>query len=914
MLDSPAPRRTRKSSLSESIDLTASPLRRTTRAMSSDREITASPLPTRATRRSMGNVAESDEESIIETTTPGRSKVARKNARKSTMISPTIDLIEEEPEEENQKMETSKNESEMSANELELRNRSISKSPNVSISPQKTRELSVVLDKVKDKSTLNFSALDDDDEEETEKPGKIFKHRNQFSKDKTSDDAEISFDDGDNSEIEKFSSNAKSQSAKKTTLENVMDNVKMLGDILLSPTRMFRGRKSIHGESSSNSENELAKMMEDFVPDDDVVMNSPKSGPKTPKSVQKTPKNVEGTPVTTAKTPKSSEKATSITETPKKTPESAEKIPATPKSAVKTLVEAPKSAAKSPKGAEKIPTILQTPKSAAKTPKSSEKTPVPVTVETPKSAAKTPKSAGTITELIENIQKTPKSSEKTPKSSDKTPAQTPKSVEIPKSAAKTQTTPKSAPKSASKTPAKDSPKALNGNGLHHEITIGADEMDITSKDASMSDMEISMSSPSKNGSAKLSPVKTDMKTVSIEKIQLNTSVVQESTEQSPKMNKSLSKYIETVQTSSERRKSIAAPKSPLTPLSRSWTHSIRKSADGVIDTISHEAEPEVVKASPRKHKPISSDESDDDHEQNPFVDDEAEVGSEEESITESMRNYLEENEIPEEGESIGSQDSNELDDEEDEEDNESFIDDGEVSVTYDLDSEEEKIENAPKRRSRIIKPSSSSEDEEKEEDVKALEKSLVKTITVSAEVEEDSEEIEEEAPEVEEEAPEVEESAVIEPVKTKKRKRNSDMNESVVGKKKRAKLNESANESEAKHMEDLSVEAEPAEPKLRKLKKVMDPTKSADIHSVLTKCNAFMGAYEEGKKANMARKREKKALKMAKKQQALKEAAAENLDSSNGENKENAPKKKKKKAKKQKPVEGEFENVFVAKT
>lgn len=870
VVDSPALRRTRKSSLSESIDVTASPLRRTTRAMSNDREVTASPVPsTRASRRSAVN--ESDDDSTVDlTVTPGRTKTMRKNARKSTMISPTIDLIEEEPEEE--KLEISKDESEMNADELELRNRSISKSPASSISPLKARELSVVLEKVKDKSGINFSALEneDDDDEEMEKPGKIFKHRHQFSKDKTSGEAEISFNDGGTSMIEKYSSKAKRLSAQKTTFDDVMerlsketeneDDSKENGNeskesidlMMVSPSKLVRGRRSIHGEGKSESEDELTKMMEDFVPDDDVVMNTPQQQSKSKAS--KTPENV-------AKTPKNASKSPKIIETPK-TPKTSEKLQETPKTAPKT----PKSVNEVllPQSKEKTP---KTPQSTAKTPG------------TPNGSGKTPKSVSKMTELVA----TPQNNVKTPQGAVKTP----------KSAVKTPKNP------SSKTP-ENTPKLVICEEANAEETLGADEMDIT-KDASISDMEISMTSNRENEDSNISPVLTDVKEVSIEKISRRSlgqkAEVQQNDVESPKVNKSFTSYLEQVTKSSERRKTLGNGNGE-TVSSSSWTQSVRRSAPATIDA-SHEKEPEVIKASPRKRKPISSDESDDDHENNSFVDDEAEVGSEGESITESERQYLKDHEIPEDGESIGSQDSNEFDEEEDDDENNSFIDDDEVSVTYDLNSEEEKIESEEKpkkRKSRIIAPSSSEDEDEEKADEKPEKEQKEEQEEIP--VENGDEEMAA-APETPEESPEVA------PAKTKKRKRDSGMNESVVGKKKRVRLNDSANEAEAMHMEDLSAEVEEvAEPKKpKKVKK--DAIEPRDIASVLSKCNEFMGAYETEKKAKMALKREKKAVKKAKKQEALK-AAGDNLDSSNGENKENAPKKKKKKAKKQKPVEGEF--------
>lgn len=865
---------------------------------------------------------ESEDDSTVDLTTPGRKP--RKSIRKST----AIDLIKEEPEEETaSEFNDSKEMNQTVIDELELRTRSISKSPSTSLSPQKTS----VIEKSSQNSAINFSALEDDEEEKVEKPGKFFKNRSQFSKNQTSDDKKMSFNDGSD-EIEKFVSNGNSRSSEKTTFEGVIermqDNVveRDVRDALLSPSKLFRGRRSIHGEKSDD---EVDKMLEDFVADDDILQ----AGGKTPKSARKILKNIEETPLSVgklseliatpksiAKTPKSSEKVLKMSETPK----SVKKISENATEAVQSsplITGTPKSASKTPKlseslkSAEKVMEMLKTPKSASKVSRSVDTTPKaaensPAAIKTPKSVKKTPESDVSIPETPMSASKvigtpngTPKSDKfsVTPKSaqkSDKISQNTPKSAV--KTTLDTIKTPKGkdTPKSAKKT---DSPKN------HNETSLNNDKMDITAKS---SDMEISPSSPSKNKISRISPVKTDHKSVNIETMQRRTwsQSVSNGKQDSPVHRHSFSEYLENISKSSEKRKSM--PKEPVEVISteRSWTHSVRKSREGAIDAAQVDTAPEVIKASPRKSKPISSDESDDDHEKNKFVDDEAEVGSEGESITESERNYLKEHEIPEQGELIGSEDSDEIDDEEEDDDeSDSFIDNEVLSDSYDMDSEEERIESSQeKRKSRIIAPSSSEDEEQVEEQLKgSAKKNHKKAEAKHQEIQEADENVENQ---VESEKEEIAEELP----KSKKRKRDSIINESIIEtKKKRAKLNSSANGSEAMHMEDLSEKMEVSEPEPRKekLKKVKkDLFEPKNIVSVIEKCDAFMSAHQKEKKQKMSLKREKRAQKLAKK---LEEKRAENMDSSNGENKENAPKKKKKKAKKQKLVEGELSKRIV---
>lgn len=128
------PRYSRKSVSSSSVP--ASPYRRTTRAMSQEKDVAASPLPKRTTRRSAMSESENDDVVVIVDTTPVKTKSARKK-RQSMISSPTVHLIKEEGEEDEQNVELGCLD-ETLINELELRTRSISKSPSVQGTPPKT--------------------------------------------------------------------------------------------------------------------------------------------------------------------------------------------------------------------------------------------------------------------------------------------------------------------------------------------------------------------------------------------------------------------------------------------------------------------------------------------------------------------------------------------------------------------------------------------------------------------------------------------------------------------------------------------------------------------------------------------------------------------------------------------------------
>lgn len=154
--------------------------------------------------------------------------------------------------------------------------------------------------------------------------------------------------------------------------------------------------------------------------------------------------------------------------------------------------------------------------------------------------------------------------------------------------------------------------------------------------------------------------------------------------------------------------------------------------------------------------------------------------------------------------------------------------------------------------------------------------------------------------------------------KVSKRKRESvGMEEvsAVKSKTKRSRIDPAAedDESEAVNQQNVSGIAELAdntsesEPEVRE-KPTKVKNKSVDLTKIIETCSDYVATHNEEKRARLALKRERKAQKLAKKkeEEAAQKETPENFDSSNGSNKENDAKKKKKKAKKQKPVEGEF--------
>lgn len=336
---------------------------------------------------------------------------------------------------------------------------------------------------------------------------------------------------------------------------------------------------------------------------------------------------------------------------------------------------------------------------------------------------------------------------------------------------------------------------------------------------------------------------------------------------------------------------------------RSWSQAVGHVINDPIDNFPKNEEQETCTQSPvslkKKSFVPSSDESDDENEENnSFIADECEVGSEE-SITESELKYVEENEVPDDGASIGSQDTNELEemgDEEEEEENDSMIDDADLSDRYSMSSDEECIEEItekPKRKSRIILQSSSSEDDApaenrsvqndggpnrkrlREEDgelnASIAEMTSSKRIKVNENIQAESENTEISTPE--------------------NNKMVSAENTKVISE----DLDLATTETPATTLKtEITAKSE---------QNKNQPKKEIDISNVLNKCEEYLSMKEQERKAKLPLKKAKKAEKLAKKQEALKAASSENFG--NDENKENSLKKKKKKpSKKQKLVEG----------
>lgn len=340
---------------------------------------------------------------------------------------------------------------------------------------------------------------------------------------------------------------------------------------------------------------------------------------------------------------------------------------------------------------------------------------------------------------------------------------------------------------------------------------------------------------------------------------------------------------------------------------------------------------------------LTSDESEDDEdksvERNEFVIDEARVegdDSNSQSLTESEKKFLDENEVPEHGESLGSEDSDVG--EEEGEENDSFIaeDDDEVSDGYSMDSDEEKIEELKPRRSRIQKIESSSEEENEDETVEKdeAEAKVVESKTPEKEEvdksssEESDEEVQNDVAivaEVSNHEPESmdidetanEEEKIASPVLTsRKRKLDKSLNESIKTneevvappemKNRKRKLDESMNESIQLTKKKMKLAEET--PKVGKTKKIVS-AEPPPIEAIVSKVNEYMNDFKEKKKKGLNLKR---SLKAEKKLLKKKEASNDQEDDSSKENCEEDANKKKKmkkyrnKIKKQKSVEGKI--------
>lgn len=844
-----------------------------TRASSQDKDVSASPM-TRNTRRSVTNDSDTDEG------TPVR---ASRKVRKSIIAPPVIDLIEEENEEEGKN--STKNESEMNESstqildDLELRNRSISKSPNTNGSPNK-KSVNNSLKEAQEAEDEEIGFIDDSVVEEPQ-VRKFFKSK--LTSESTNSPKQL--DDSDciknSSPIGKFENKRPFQQPQKASCDEIFKKLAKKKSEEIS---------QLFDESSQYIETDTEQVASLVKKIDEALANSPTKTPvQKRRSIHETMSDSSMT--SRAGTSSGSEDVSQVKETPKNSKKT-EKTPLnTPSRAVSILTPAP----------EKTP-LAKPQSNIQKTPKN------------------TPSKGVTSKDLASEIIETPKSSKKAEKTPKHTPAKSPNVQDEVEKLMEDFVPDNTTIGKGSKTPNKKTPSKLETT--RGDETLFFKEMDISQ--LNNSDMDIA-TTPDLASSTSTN-AKADTKLAKLP--------VVETSGDSPTKNQngtlSLASYIAKIP-SLKRKSDGDVLKQSKTPekqlLSRSWSQSVSNNTGETIDKLSVQQE-KIVKSSkvtsPDKIKEVSSDESEDEEfeESQTFFDDEAEVASTD-SITESERQYLKENEVPEQGESIGSQDSDEIDSGEGEdegegsdEDENSFIDDNEVSDNYSMDSDEKQLEESPKKKKmnpRIVIQSDSSEDE----DEVAKEKLSQSRSLITAESEKT---IENEAI--------VEESSKEQPASSKKknlkRKREEevDANESISVKNKRAKISEAPpNDNNltgvgALFEEDSSEDEDGDAEEVKK--KPVKPIKSAssiDIESVMNKCNELMGIFNETKKIKAALKREKKAQKLAKKkQEEVPTPKPEGLNSSNDSNKENILKKKKKpKVKKQKLVEGKLIILLVFK-
>ncbi|KAG5672593.1 hypothetical protein PVAND_002709 [Polypedilum vanderplanki] len=472
-------------------------------------------------------------------------------------------------------------------------------------------------------------------------------------------------------------------------------------------------------------------------------------------------------------------------------------------------------------------------------------------------------------------------------------------------------------------------KSLNKNKIEDE-----DETNFQNKQ--------SVSNQSSTDSSEISPTKSPKQRNSFNKSKIEDDKTSEiSIAENPKLCKSLSKNdIEEEKSNSDaisakyirQRKSLNDLKREKEDFSsfknNSWSQSVRNSASEHIDNLKI-TEKEVIKDTSKHRKVVSSDKSEDeDYEKDSFIDDEAEVASDEDSMTPSERNYLEENEIVDLGETLGSEDSESDEDYQEEEEGNSFIDNDEnISDKYSMDSEEEFIEKDEiKRKSRIIYPLESSSEDESE----TIKKSLATTKSP------EKNEIAKEPSELDIKDNNLEKGVQKEEINTTmlpKRKlidqsiqiedismiehksSNNTMKENIENiinslatpvsvDKKQKKLHMEDNshlvsneKTEKEHDQEAAIEQEIVSSTSKKQKRKID------YNSIYQRVNQHMEEFKANKKAQAELKKEKKAKKLAKKKNKEQEANGV-VDSLSGDDKENSLKKKtKNKIKKQKNVE-----------
>lgn len=837
------PRVSRKSSVGP-VSVPASPFRRTTRAMSQEKDITASPLLFRSVRRSTITESDNEDAPLVDSLTPMRSKSARK--KRQSMISPTVDLIAEEDEPGNKTL----------VDELELRTRSISKSPSVNGSPPKPSSVNSLHDSLTSKNEANESGFGvlEQSQSIVQKQHTIYRNRNKEGVSDKSDSDQHRLNTLIDAQLQQLQNNEESKSV--LSQEDLHDP---------SPIKKYSSKKcltlqvakTVFSDVVVRASKSAEQPKDDRKMSDEIVENS-----QPPVSLQNTPirgrRSIrEGESSSEDQSEVSAKVAELLTDFV-----SDDKEPCTPLSSKKR-----------PSSAKKLPEEMN---------------------ETPKSFAD--KSTHDV--------KTPKSGKKTPKAD-----------KIRRSASYTPMADKT--ESSAKQSAINSSVERKKSSIRDEDIIFDDDQMMVSDvfdsemtlQTSVLDMEVSRKE-TPNSSRQEKSAEQKVETLEDTSMILSPSLVQRSA--SGKMTpqnrrESLNSYIHKAAESSSRMSRTSASGEGDGKPGLSWNQSVQKVASTSIDGIAKDDAKVVFSGSMElKDRPVSSDESDDEHEKNSFVDDEANLASGE-SICESEKEYLKQQEIVDDGESLGSQDSDEFDESSDQEDDSFIVNEEELSNQYDLNSEEERIEtHSPKkrRRSRIISPSIS--EDEQENEIVAQAPDTVRKL--------ESQEVDQSTANAAKNAMETDQTLA----KKSKRKRESHLNQSISVKAKRAKIEAPADHDLSDHEElidsdDDEEQTQKSPEKVKQKSKSKSVVEPVDIETVLSKCEELMSAHNAEKKVKAALKREKKAQKAALKKQletSEQKQKSDTLDSSNGSNKENLVKKKKKTVqKKQKPVDGECYSV-----
>ena len=316
------PGRTRKNSENSDAGV-SSPFRRTTRASSQDNDVTASPLPRRARRSLSRLINDSDTD---EASTPMAEVKNIRKIRKSILNKLPIDLIEEETEIQFEDSKTAQSDTVVAVmssdalEELELRNRSIIKSPITSAKNSANNSLNEVQEKTE--------SLDETLEEKQHQ--KILKSSNQPSSENPNASTMDAYDDNklsnELSPVKKFSSKTQTKQEMKSfedafitftnessnPLENDDSNDHLFERIDAAlgnspgntPFRKVRSICNKKTSESSSGDIEIVKVTEDVVP----------GKTKTPKSSKKTD-NTLNTPSLTESVQNTSEVLSANTRT-----------------------------------------------------------------------------------------------------------------------------------------------------------------------------------------------------------------------------------------------------------------------------------------------------------------------------------------------------------------------------------------------------------------------------------------------------------------------------------------------------------------------------------------------------------------------------------------------------------------------